>query len=51
MIDSCLTDVEVENKVLVNFVWVTRPERPKAAKDEVKRPKEPPPRSRSPEDP
>ena len=41
IIDSCILDVEV----LVNFAWVTRPERPKGAKDDVKRPKVPPPRS------
>ena len=31
------------------MAWVTRPERPKGAKDEVKRPKEPPAKSRGPE--
>ena len=31
--------------------WVTRPERPKGAKDEVKRPEGPPTRSRGPEGP
>ena len=31
--------------------WVTRPERPKDAKDEVKRPEGPPARSRGPEGP
>ena len=31
--------------------WVTRPERPKGAKDEVKRPQGPPARSRGPEGP
>ena len=36
IIDSCI--IEVEKGVLVNFAWVTRPERPKGAKDEVKRP-------------
>ena len=46
IIDSCIIDVEVEKEVLVNFEWVTRPERLKGAKDEVKRP---PPRSRGPE--
>ena len=45
-------------EVLVNFAWVTRPERPKGAKDEVKqarraqsRPEGPLPRSRAPEGP
>ena len=38
-------------EVLVNFVWVTRPERPKGAKDEVKRPEGPPIRSRGLEGP
>ena len=47
IIDSCIN--EVEKEVLVNFAWVTRPERPKGAKDEVKRPEGPPPRSRGPE--
>ena len=32
-------------------MWVTRPERPKGAKDEVKRPEGPPARSRGPEGP
>ena len=49
IIDSCIIAVEVETEVLINFVWVTRPERPKGAKDEVKRPEGPPPRSRGPE--
>ena len=31
--------------------WVTRPERPKGAKDEVKGPEGPPTRSRGPEGP
>ena len=31
--------------------WVTRPERPKGGKDEVKRPEGPPTRSRGPEGP
>ena len=33
----------------VTFAWVTRPERPEGAKDEVKRPEGPPARSRVPE--
>ena len=37
--------------MLVNFAWVTRPECPKGAKDEVKRPEGPPARSRGPEGP
>ena len=45
IIDSCIRAVEVEKQVLVNFAWVTRPERPKGAKDGVKRPEGPPPRS------
>ena len=48
IIDSCIIDVEVEKGVLVNFAWVTRPERPKGAKDKVKRPEGPPARSRGP---
>ena len=48
IMDSCIIDVEVEKEVLANFAWVTRPERPKGAKDEVKRPEGPPPRSRGP---
>ena len=32
-----------------NGAWVTRPERPKGAKDEVKGPEGPPTRSRGPE--
>ena len=36
IIDSCINQVEKE--VLVNFAWVTRPERPKNAKNEVGRP-------------
>ena len=51
IIDSCIIAVEVEKEVLVNFAWVTRPERPKGAKDEVKRPEGPPPRSQGPEGP
>ena len=51
IIDSCTIAVEVEKEVLVNFAWVTRPKRPKGAKDEVKRPEGPPPRSRGPEGP
>ena len=39
IIDSCIIAVEVEKEVLVNFARVTRPERPKGAKDEG-----PPPR-------
>ena len=46
IIDSCIIAVEVEKEVLVNFAWVTRPERPKGAKDEVKRPEVPLARSR-----
>ena len=44
-------EVHNEVSVLVNFAWVTRPERPKGAKDEVKRPRGPPTRSRGPEGP
>ena len=51
IIDSCIIGLEVEKEVLVNFAWVTRPERPKGAKDEVKRPEGPPPRSWGPEGP
>ena len=42
--DTCILDIEVhkEVSVWVNFAWVTRPERPKSAKDEVKRPGGPP---------
>ena len=49
IIDSCI--IGVKKEVLVIFAWVTRPERPKGAKDEVKRPEGPPPRSRGPEGP
>ena len=35
----------------ITVVWVTRPERPKSAKDEVERPKGPPVRSRGPKAP
>ena len=51
IIDSCIIGVEVEKEVLVNFAWVARPELPKGAKDEVKRPEGPPIRSRGPEGP
>ena len=44
-------DMMLEKEVLVNFAWVTRPERPKGAKDEVKRLEGPPARSRGPEGP
>ena len=42
--------IEVHKEVLVlaNFAWVTRPERPKGAKDKVKGPEGPPTRSRGP---
>ena len=51
IIDSCIIAVEVEKEELVNFAWVTRPERPKGVKDGVKRPVGPPPRSQGPEGP
>ena len=51
IIDSYIIVVEVEKEVLVTIAWVTRPERPKGAKDEVKRPEEPPARSRGPKGP
>ena len=51
IVDSCIIAVEVEKQVLVNFAWVTRPERPKGAKDEVKMPEGPPIRSQGPEGP
>ena len=35
----------------ITDAWVTRPERPKGGKDEVKRPEGPPIRSRGPEGP
>ena len=38
-------EVHKEVSVLVNFAWVSRPERPKGAKAEVKRPEGPPIRS------
>ena len=41
----------MEKEVLVNFAWVTWPERPKGAKDKVKRPEEPPARSWAPKGP
>ena len=37
--------------LLQEGAWVTRPERPKGAKDEVKGPEGPPTRSRGPEGP
>ena len=42
--------MKVEKEVVVTFAWVTRPERPKGTKDEVKRPEEPPNRTRGPLD-
>ena len=37
IIDTCMTQIkEKEEDKEVNFVWVTRPERPESAKDEVK---------------
>ena len=54
LLDSRIMDIcimEVRKEVLVTFAWVTRPERPKGAKDEVKRPEGPPTRSRGPEGP
>ena len=44
-------DIKVQKEVMVTFAWVTRPERSKGAKDEVKRPEWPPSRSRGPEGP
>ena len=46
--DTCIIDIEVDNEVVVsvNFACGTPPERPKGAKDEVKRSEGPPPRSR-----
>ena len=44
-------ELHKEVSVLVNFVWVSRPERPKGAKDEVKRPEGLPTRSQGPEYP
>ena len=38
IVDICIIAVEVEKDVLVTFAWVTLPERPKGAKDKVKRP-------------
>ena len=49
--DTCIRDTEVEELVVVTFAWVTRPERPKGAKDEVKRPEGLPARSWAPEGP
>ena len=43
--------MSVEKDIVVTLAWVTRPERPKGAKDKVKRPKGPPTRSRGPEGP
>ena len=37
VIDTCITRIkDKEEDKDVNFAWVTRPERPKGAKDEVK---------------
>ena len=46
--DTYIIDIEVDKEVsvLVTFAGVTRPERPKGAKDEVKRPEGPTTRSR-----
>ena len=33
--------MKLRQDVVVTFAWVTRPERPKGAKDEVKRPEGP----------
>ena len=51
--DTCIIDKDVDKEVLVLviFAGVTRPERPKGVKDEVKRPEGPPTRSRGPEGP
>ena len=38
IIHTCIIDVEVEKKVLVNYVWMKRSERPKCAKDKVEGP-------------
>ena len=51
IIYSCIIGVEVEKEVLVIFAWVAQPERPKGAKDEVKRPEGPSARSQGPEGP
>ena len=42
-------DMKVKKEVVVTSAWVTRPERLKGAKDEVKRPEGPPTRSQGPE--
>ena len=42
---------DMKKKFVVIFTWVTQPECPKAEKDEVKRPKGLPTRSRGPEEP
>ena len=39
-------DMKVEKEGVFTFAWVTQPERPKGVKDKVKRPEEPPTRSR-----
>ena len=41
----------MEKEVLVTFAWVTWPERPKCAKDDVKSPEGPPAGSQGPEGP
>ena len=43
--------MKLRQDVVVTFAWVTRPERPKGAKDKVKRPEGPPARSWGPEGP
>ena len=43
-------DIKVVKDVVVTFMWVTRPEHPKGTKDKVKRPEEPPNRTRGPLD-
>ena len=51
IMDTCIIVIDVEKEVLVTFAWVTRPECPKGAKDEVKRPEGPPAGSRGSEGP
>ena len=46
-----IIDAEAEKEMVATLAGVSRPERPQGAKDEVKRPKGPPPRSRGPEGP
>ena len=44
---DCQEGLHFSRLCYVTFAWITRPERPNAAKSEVKRPEGPPARSRA----